>query len=236
MNYHYAHKYLVGYSDVDRNNRMKLSRIIDLFQNVATWHSKSIGYGTSEMMKLKIGWLVLAWKIKILKYPQADENIEIRTWSKAPKGLHSFRDFEILDENGEQLVLATSSWVLYDLEAKRPIRLLKEMIDGYGAIDRNALADEISRLKDEKIKGEELNIQITKRDIDTNHHVNNARYVEFLEEMLPENILVNEIEIQYKRQTLLGEKLHLTFDGQECTMENENGDINVIIKVITDER
>ncbi len=233
MDYHYAHKYLVGYSDVDRNDRMKLSRIIDLFQNIATWHSKSIGYGTHEMMSLKLGWLVLAWKIKILKYPQADENIEIRTWSKTPKGLHAFRDFEILNENGEPMVLATSSWILYDLEAKRPVRLLKDMIDGYGAIDRNALDEEISKLKDEKIDGETLDIQITKRDIDTNHHVNNAKYVEFFEEMLPENVLINELEIQYKRQTLLGEKLHLTFDGRECTMENDNGDINVIIIVIT---
>ncbi len=233
MDYHYAHKYLVGYSDVDRNDRMKLSRIIDLFQNIAIWHSKSIGYGTYEMMNLKLGWLVLAWKIKILKYPQADENIEIRTWSKTPKGLHAFRDFEILNENGEPMVLATSSWILYDLEAKRPVRLLKDMVDGYGTIDRNALDDGISKLKDEKIDGETLDIQITKRDIDTNHHVNNAKYVEFFEEMLPENVLINELEIQYKRQTLLGEKLHLTFDGRECTMENDNGDINVIIKVIT---
>ena len=48
-----------------------------------------------------------------------------------------------------------------------------------------------------------------------------------------ENVLINELEIQYKQQTLLGEKLHLTFDGRECTMENDNGDINVIIKVVT---
>ena len=106
MDYHYAHEYLVGYSDVDKNNKMKLSRIVDLLQNIATWHSKTIGYGTAEMKELKLGWLVLAWRIKILKYPEADEYIEIRTWSKKPKGLHAYRDFEIIsyiDEYGKSI-------------------------------------------------------------------------------------------------------------------------------------
>lgn len=231
MEYHYAHKYLVGYSDVNKNNEMKLSRIIDMFQNIATWHSKKIGYGTKEMMQLKLAWLALVWKIKILKYPEADELVEIRTWSKVPKGLHAYRDFEILNENGETLVLATSSWVLYSLESKRPIRLLPEIMNGYGIIERNALDEEISKMRDEKIIGSTFEIKIEKRDIDTNNHVNNAKYVEFLSEILPDDIRINDIEIQYKKQTLFGEKLLLTFDGEKCTMQNEKGDTNVIIKL-----
>ncbi len=231
MEYHYAYKYLVGYSDVNKNNEMKLSRIIDMLQNIATWHSKTVGYGTKEMMQLKLAWLALAWKIKILKYPEADELIEIRTWSKSPKGLHAYRDFEILNEDGETLVLATSSWVLYSLENKRPIRLLPEIMNGYGTIDRNALNEEISKMKDEKINGDSFEIKIEKRDIDTNNHVNNAKYVEFLGEVLPDDLKIKDIEIQYKKQTMLGEKLLLTFDGEKCTMQNENGEINVIIKL-----
>ena len=52
--YHYIQKYFVGYSDVDKNNRCKLSRIIDMLQNVATMHSKQVGYGTNKMMELKM--------------------------------------------------------------------------------------------------------------------------------------------------------------------------------------
>lgn len=229
--YHYAHKYLVGYSDVDQNNKMKISRIIDMLQNIATWHSKSIGYGTSEMMDLKQGWLVLAWKIKILRYPVADENIEIRTWSKGFKGLHAFRNFEILNDAGETLLLATSNWILYDLVEKKPLRLPAEMMDKYGVIERNALDEGISRVRDEDVSGECYEITTTKKDIDTNHHVNNAKYVEFFEEILPEDISINEIEIHYKKQTVLGEKLYLFFDGKTCVMKDGNGDIHTIIKI-----
>lgn len=229
MQYHYAHKYLVGYSDVDSNNKMRLSRIVDMLQNVATWHSNSIGYGTSKMMELKWGWLVLAWKIKVLEYPVADEEIEIRTWSKPQRGLHAYRAFEIVDNNNKTLVLAESSWILYDLENKKPLRLPTEMMEKYGAIDRNALEDGISKFKDEKIEGEKLEITVMKRDIDTNHHVNNAKYIEFFEEILPNDVLLKEIEIHYKHQTLLGEKLLLTLNENTCTMQNQNGDINTVI-------
>ena len=50
---------------------------------------------------------------------------------------------------------------------------------------------------------------------------------------MPENEEINEIEVQYRHQTILGEKLLLTFNGTECTMQNENGEINVTIKILS---
>lgn len=229
MDYHYAHKYLVGYSDVDKNNQMRLSRIVDLLQNVATWHSKTVGYGTKEMKEQKLGWLALTWKIKILEYPKADEYIEIRTWSKKNKGLHAYRAFEIINANGEQLVLVESSWVLYDLKNKRPIKMSQEMAEGYGEINRNAIDGEIPKIKPEEIEGKKLEITIQKRDIDTNNHLNNARYLDYFEEILPDDMQVKEIEIAYRHQTLYGEKLLLTLNENTCTMQAENGEINTII-------
>ena len=232
MNYHYAYKYLVGYSDVDKNNKMKLSRIVDLLQNVATWHSKAIGYGAGKMKELKQGWLVLAWRIKIIKYPESDEYIEIRTWSKKPKGLHAYRGFEILNEKGEVLILTESSWVLYDLVNRKPLKMPQEMADGYGAIERDAIEDGISKIKQDKIAGDTLEVITSKRDIDTNNHVNNARDMDYFEEILPENVEITDLMVQYNSQTMLGEKLLLTYDGTTCTMQNADGNINVVVKVL----
>lgn len=229
MDYHYAYKYFVGYSDIDKTNKIKLSRVIDLLQNVATWHSESIGYGTSRLMELKFGWLLLAWKIKIFKYPKVDEKIEIRTWSKKPKGLHVYRDFEIIDENGEVLILAKSSWVLYDLANRKPIKMFEDMASCYGVIERDAFEEEISKVKIENVSGKTLEIKPMKRDIDTNNHVNNARYIDFFEEILSEDIKIKEIEVQYKNQTMFGEKLKINFDGKACTIQNEDGELKVEI-------
>ncbi len=46
MDYQCSKKFYVGYSDVDSNDRCRLSKILDLCQNVATIHSDGLGYGT----------------------------------------------------------------------------------------------------------------------------------------------------------------------------------------------
>ena len=230
LQYHFSQKFFIGYSDVDRNNNLRLSRLIDLLQNVATMHSKSIGYGTSEMMELGLGWLALAWKVEIIEYPKADTFVEVRTWSKAPKGLHTFRDYEIFDEAGNLMIKAASSWVLYDLNNKKLLKTLPEM--KYGVIDRDALDEPISKHLAEDIEdGISAEVVIGKRDIDTNGHVNNAKYLEYLMEVLPEDFLVREMEIHYKKQTMFGEKLIVLSDGKTCIMKNEDGEVKVVVKV-----
>ena len=228
MDYHFAQRFFIGYSDVDRNNNLRLSRLLDLLQNTATIHSKSLGYGTFEMMELGLGWLALAWKIKILKYPKADTYIEVRTWSKSGRGLHAYRDYEIVDEDGNTMILVASSWVLYDLKAQKPIKSLPEM--KYGVIDRDALEEPISRTLSEDVDdGNKAEIIIGKRDIDTNGHVNNAKYMEYFMEVTPDNFEAKDIEIHYKRQTMFGEKIIALFDGSTCVMKNEDGEVKVVI-------
>lgn len=231
MDYHFTQKYFIGYSDVDRNNNLRLSRLVDLLQNTATIHSKSLGFGTSEMMELGLGWLALAWKIKILKFPKADTYVEVRTWSKASRGLHSYRDYEIVDEDGNILILASSSWVLYDLKAKKPIKALPEM--KYGVIERDALDEQISKnLSEELGEYNTAEIAVGKRDIDTNGHVNNAKYIEYMMEVLPEDSCIKEIEVHYKKQTMYGEKLTLMYDGKTCVIKGEDGETKVVAEIM----
>ncbi|MBQ9267083.1 MAG: hypothetical protein IJ217_02220 [Clostridia bacterium] len=231
MDYHYSQKYYIGYSDVDRNNRLKLSKILDLLQNAATGHSHMIGYGAQRMIELGMGWLVLAWKVKILDYPKSDTYVEVRTWSRGTKGIRAYRDLEILDENGKTLILASSHWVLYNLIEKKLMKMLPEMQEGYGALEREALDTPIAKSLEEITEGVKQEIVIGKRDLDTNGHVNNARYADFILEVLPDDFVVNEFEIHYKKQTMYGEKLTVIFDGTTCVMKNEEGETKIIAKI-----
>lgn len=229
--YHYTQKYFVGYSDVDKNNKCKLSRIIDMLQNVATMHSKQIGYGTQEMMKLKKGWLLLIWRVKILKYPAADEFVDVRTWSKSFKGLHAVRCFEVYNEAEELLIVAESNWVLFDLETQKPVKVPDEMLKAYGEISNEVFDTPTKKIQeglDDNVNVYEFRIQ--KRDIDTNGHTNNSKYVEFLLEAIPENTEITKIEINYKKQTLYNEKLRLYYDNSISVIKDEDGEICTVIK------
>ena len=46
---------------------------------------------------------------------------------------------------------------------------------------------------------------VARHHLDTNHHVNNARYVEIARELLPEDTAVREIRVEYKKAAVLGD-------------------------------
>jgi len=232
MDYQYTKKFFIGYSDVDSNNRCKLSKIVDLLQNTATLHSKSVGYGTKEMMELKQAWLMLGWHVRILKYPEADMDVEVRTWSRGIKGVEAKRGYEVLNEEGEVLMIADSSWALFDLEAQKLIRAPEEMINAYGAIECNPFEGEkIERLRDNQISEIETKIKIGKRDIDTNHHMNNAKYMEYAMEVLPENIVITEFENAYRKQIAYGEEIKISYGEGICRIQNEKEEACFLLKI-----
>ena len=224
MEYQYAKKFFVGYSDVDSKNRCKLSKIVDLLQNTATLHSKSVGYGTKVMMELKQAWLMLGWHVRILKYPEADMDVEVRTWSRGIKGVEAKRGYEILNEDGEVLMIADSSWALFDLETQKLIRAPEEMVNAYGAVDYNPFEGEkIERLRDNQINEQEVKIKVGKRDIDTNHHMNNAKYMEYAMEVLPNEFEITEFENAYRKQVAYGEEI--------CRIQNESEETCFLLRI-----
>jgi acyl-ACP thioesterase len=148
---------------VDSNNRCKLSKIVDMLQNAATLHSKSIGYGTKEMMELKQAWLMLGWHVRILKYPEADMDVEVRTWSRGLKGVEAKRGYEVVNEKDEVLLIADSTWTLFDLESQKLIRAPEEMINAYSALERNPFEGEKSeRVRDNQLYEQEVKIKVGK--------------------------------------------------------------------------
>ena len=234
MEYQYAKKFFIGYSDVDKNNKCKLSKIVDLLQNTATMHSKAVGYGTKEMMERKEAWLMLGWKVRIIKYPEADMDVEVRTWSRGVKGIEAKRGYEILSEDGEILIIADSTWALFDLENQKLIRASEEMKNAYGAIERNPFENEkIERLRDNEIVENEISMAVGKRDIDTNNHMNNSRYMEYIVEVLPDSFVVTEFESAYKKQVGYGENIKISYGESMCRIKNANNETAFLVKLHT---
>ncbi len=231
MDYQCSKKFYVGYSDVDSNDKCRLSRILDFCQNIATIHSDGIGYGTKGMMDRGWAWLVTSMKIKIKKYPIADKEIECRTWSRGIKGILAKRDYELLDENGEIIIIGDSSWALFDLKEQKLMRAPQEMLDAYQKIDRSVFGgEELAKIRDNNIVEIEKEFVIGKRDIDTNHHMNNARYLDYVSEVLPDGYIVNELECTFKKQIRYMEKINVSYGDNYARIKNEAGDTCFIVK------
>ena len=75
-------------------------------------------------------------------------------------------------------------------------------------------------------------VQVGRRDIDTNRHVNNIHYLDYALEALPQEVfdhLPDTVEVVYRRQILLGASIRclysVTEDGQhQVEIQSGQGD------------
>ena len=60
---------------------------------------------------------------------------------------------------------------------------------------------------------------VARHHLDTNHHVNNAQYVEIAREFLPE-LKIGEIRVEYKKAAVLGDVItpHISRNGEGYTV------------------
>ena len=108
----YKENFKVGLKDVWKGNEVSNSAILEYLEDIAAYHSDTVGYGINTTKDTNLNWLLLDWKVEVLKRPTYGENLEVHTWSREIEKFWAFRDFEIYDQNHELCVIATSKWLL----------------------------------------------------------------------------------------------------------------------------
>ena len=196
----------IRYSETDETGALSLLGVINYLQDCSTFQSEDIGLGVEHLEEKKRAWLLSSWRIVIDRYPVLGEKIKIGTWATSSKGIYGYRDFVIMDQEGNYLVRAESVWFFYDTEKMIPVRVMPE--DVAATEKKKALIWKSSK-KDRCSKRyiEGTPVTIAAHHLDTNHHVNNAQYVDIAREAVPCTKMVKEIRADYKKAAVLGEVL-----------------------------
>ncbi len=236
----YSKKVTLKYSDIGIANKLNLKSLIKYLQDAAGEHSDLAGYGISNIEKTHLAWLVLNWKVKMISHPHYNEEITIKTWARSLEKVYSYRDFEILDSNNNLVAIASSKWLLVDSNTKKIKHITEDIVNSYGL--NNKAVFNVSL--DEKPKVPENNslnftYKVQRRDIDTNHHVNNLFYIDFALETIPENIYLsnefNNIEIFYKKEIKYGEIIncYYSFEDNKHIVTIKSEDNSILHSIIT---
>lgn len=196
----------VRYSETDEQGRLSLTGIINYLQDCSTFQSEDIGLGIDYLNEHQRAWWLSSWQIVIDRYPVLGHEIVISTWPYDFKGIYGYRNFTIQDKAGNFLVRANSIWFFYDRSAGRPVRVREEDVRGYGpGEEKLAMEYAPKRIKMPETFVEAEAIVVARYHLDTNHHVNNAQYVEIAREVLPEYFKIGEIRAEYKKAAVLGD-------------------------------
>ncbi len=213
----YSFKSRVRYSEVDVDRKLSMTAMINYLQDCSTFHSEDLGVGIDYLTPFHRAWFLSSWQIVIERYPVLGEEITISTWPYEFKGIYGLRNFTIRDQEGNYLVKANSMWFFFDTEAGKPARIEDRFADVYRAVEEEKLEMDYAPRKiavpDVWEEGEP--IPVMRHHIDTNQHVNNAQYVEIAREVLPKDIQIREVRVEYKKAAVLGDVMIPRISRQE---------------------
>lgn len=231
----YEKEYKVRYSEVTEKAEASLSALVSYFQDTTMFHSDTVGQGIGDLMQQNMAWLLASWRIQVSRYPKYAQTIRARTWATKFASVYGYRDFSLLDEAGNVLALASSVWIQYDAKAKKMKRVTQEIADVYGAEGNFAFPDgEEGRIRVPKEYTDIGSVEVRRRDLDTNNHVNNIHYIDYALDALPEGMEVRELRVSYKKAAVLGDIIHIGVhaegDSYTCVLHDGNGTVNTVLQ------
>lgn len=184
-------------------------------------HSNEVGYGLNDIEKTGLTWILLNWKVRVLKRPIYGEKIFIKTWARNSEKFYTYRDFEVLDMNNNTLAIATTKWLLLDAKTMEIKKISEELISKYHPENTSVFEGEveIGKIAVPKEYFSLLTYKVQRKDIDINNHMHNVYYLDLAYETLPDDIYYNyefnNFEIMYKKEIKLGETVKCFYSNIE---------------------
>ena len=222
----YELKGRVRYSEIDHRGTLTLPGLINYFQDCTTFHSEDLGLGDAFLKREKKSWVLSYWQVVIDRYPNMCENITVGTFATKFNGFFGDRNFYLLDGAGTRIACANSIWVFMDLEKGRPCRPKPEWIEGYGTGEPLAMEYEDRKILLPEHFEEKEPFPVRKYHIDTNEHVNNCQYVQMAMEMVPRDLEVRRLRVDYKKSAVYGDMIfpRLSRETERTVVELCGGD------------
>lgn len=220
----YKKTYPIKYYEMDFNQVLKPSALMNLLQDMATIHAEMMGFGSSFVFPRNYAWFLIKYHMEFDEYPCALDDIVIKTEPRGVLKILANRDFEIWTTDNRRLGRVASSWMMIDLSTKSFVSLSKTFPDEYFA---KPLEKRESDLQFEKIKpleqiDYEKTFSIGFDDIDVNRHVNNANYLVWAFEALPYEFRIKNrlktLDIVFKKEIAYG---HEIISAAELNLENK---------------
>ncbi len=200
--------------DVDQKKKMTLTSISEYLQEVAGDHANTMGFGYRQVILEQMVWVLNGIKIEIERLPIWEEEIHVKTWVVENNRFLSRRDFQWFDQKGNVILNASTNWVLFHTEKRRP-----QLVDSMNFSvkmhpEAKATSSEITNIR-EKFEGIEASeYKVRYSDLDMVGHMNNTKYIQvLLDHYSPEfhnNHKVKSLEINFKNEAKYGDTLELS--------------------------
>lgn len=233
--------YKTSFSQTGIHNVLTNKSILSILENIAGEHSAFVNYSFNDLSPKHLTWVLLNWKLKVLKRITADTNIKVQTWGNYSNKVFVIRDFKIFDESGNLCAIASSKWCLVDTLKGKIAKMPENIWDIFNGIHEEFVFESSNLPKLIEPTSKPIfadTYKIRRFDLDINKHVHNLNYLNIAYELLPEEIFdgneLNNVEIMYKKELKYGDtvKSYLYKEDNSYIIVMKNFDSSIIHAII----
>lgn len=216
-----------------RDGAMRLDSLFEELSEAAAAHAEAHGLGFPQLFPQGKTWVLIRLSLEMGAMPAYREDYTLHTWSRGPSGFIARRDFLAQGAEGQDLIRASSSWLMIDIASRRPQRL-----DGLDAslasLDHPILGRDAEKLALQAPEGEgtarrELGrVAVRESDIDLNGHVNNAAYIRAMTDLMAVAgqplARLRGLDVNFLSEAHLGDELGLMAYSGPMEAEGRDGE------------
>ena len=163
--------------------RLKPSALLYFAQEAAGAHCVALGLDNDALAEKNLFWVILRNRVQITRLPQIGETIIVKTWPMPTTRSAYPRATAAYDETGRELFCCTSLWALVGRSTRAMVLPGKSGV----ALEGIVLGNELPA--PESIVPQELEnaalFRIGYSQLDRNFHMNNTRYLDWVDDLLP---------------------------------------------------
>jgi acyl-CoA thioester hydrolase len=227
----HTRSFRVRYYECDAFGHLNNANYLRYMQEVAFDASAAAGYDLARYNEMSCHWLIRETDIEYLRPIQYGDTVEVKTWVADFLRVRSQRAYEFcLTGTGTLVARGRTDWVFVNSKTSLPTTIPDELTKAFypeGLPDKFPVREVFPSAPPPPAGVFRMNRKVTWQDIDSAQHLNNASYLNYIEEcamqviaahgwpiqrMLSEGlaILIRRHQIQYLRPAVLDDELVLS--------------------------
>ena len=214
----YSRDIKIASYDVDQNNCLRISCMMQYFQQIARENLDMFGLTYDFLRENDIVFVLSRYSIKRFLPMYADRTYTFRTSPSLIHGPYFVRDFAVTDSDGNIAALASTAWVIIhysDRRLLRPNALPIQIPIG------TRLCDFIPDKTDVRENFEHrYNVHVVNSMLDSNNHLNNCHYMDIVTDGLYESNLptdYTEFHLNYVHEAHFHDDLEVFYTVEDST-------------------
>jgi medium-chain acyl-[acyl-carrier-protein] hydrolase len=233
----YEKDYKINSLNMNTNKKLGLVGILGILQDVTGEHALRLGFGYEELRKRGFFWVLVRQKLRINSWPNWNDLVLVKTWTKPVFGIYAIREYEIF-VNNQKIGDCSTTWMILDSETRKPKKiensdnLFRPRTDyslDYSA-EKVSIPNEMNSIK---------TFEVRISDLDMNNHVNNIKYTQWILDSIPftyhQRFMTKEYEINFSGETFLDDKIE-TISNIEKLESNKNHEVFFKVNRVTDSK